>query len=91
MHHNTDLTFEDDRPRNNRSGPYDRQRPRDRPPVDEPEDIEMRLKSLIIKIGDKVCYYIRRLQHTRMTPNLSYSRSGFFRSQSQFDQNGRNS
>lgn len=65
MRGNTNLTFEDDRqPRNHRSGPYDRQRQRDRPPVDEPEDIEMRLKSLIIKIGDKVCYCNSRLQRS---------------------------
>jgi hypothetical protein len=46
----------DDRPRNYRSGPYDRPRQNFRP-VDEPEDIEMRLKGLIIKIGDKVGAY----------------------------------
>ncbi|KAG2188610.1 hypothetical protein INT44_001365 [Umbelopsis vinacea] len=62
--------FEDDRPRNNRSGPYDRQRQRDRPPVDEPEDIEMRLKSLIIKIGDKASSDLK-INLTKMAGILS--------------------
>lgn len=47
----------DNRRYNNNGGGYQR-RPYDRPPPeakdDEPEDIESRLKSLIIKIGDKV-------------------------------------
>lgn len=51
------IIYLDNRRYNNNGGGYQR-RPYDRPPPeakdDEPEDIESRLKSLIIKIGDKV-------------------------------------